>query len=171
MCQGEGAGSDGVVVPPEGSGVVLPVSEGLLDGCGLGPELVGGSDADGLGVPVPAVLVASGDGLGVPVPAVLVASGDGLGVPVPAVLVPVGDGLGAAVLLEASGCRICSICCSYCCSCAWISVRLTEVMCWPKVSTCFQRASSCAAVEPCGAAGNEMSSWTAIAAVRQLMQL
>src|SRR5690348_10932444 len=119
MCQGEGAGSDdGVAVPPEGSGVVLPVAEGLLDGCGLGSELVGGSDADGLGVPVPAVLVASGDGLGVPVPAVLVASG---------------DGLGAAVLLEASGCRICSICCSYCCNCAWISVRLTEVMCWPKV--------------------------------------
>src|SRR5689334_13595643 len=157
MCQGEGAGSDdGVAVPLEGSGVVLPVSEGPLDGCGLGPELVGGSDADGLGVPVPAVLVASGDGLGVPVPAVLVA---------------VGDGLGAAVLLEASGCRICSICCSYCCSCAWISVRLTEVMCWPKVSTCFHRASSCVAVEPCGAAGNEMSSWTAIAEVRQLMQL
>ena len=62
MCQGEGAGSDdGIAAPPEGSGVVLPVSEGLLDGCGLGPELVGGSDADGLGVPVPAVLVAVGD--------------------------------------------------------------------------------------------------------------
>lgn len=149
-------------MPLGGSEVVLPVSEGLLDGCGLCPGLVGDSDADALavlGVLVPAVLVAAGDDPGI----------DGLGVAVltddPAV------GAAVVVLLGASGCRICSICCSYRCSCAWISARLSEVRCWPKARTCSHRAASCAAVEPDGAAGNERSSWIAIAAVRQLVQL
>jgi len=145
-------------VPLGGSEAVLPVSAGLLGGCGLGPELAGDPDADALGAPVPAVLAAAGDGPG----------NDGLDVAVltdgPAVGTAVGLPLGA------SGCRICSICRSYRCSCAWISARLNEVMCLPKARTCFHRAASCAAAEPCGAAGNERSSWIAIAAVRHLMQ-
>lgn len=143
---------------------MLPVSEGLLDDCGLGPELVGDSDGDALGAPIPAL------------PGAAVAGDDpetdGTGELGVAVLT--GDpppGTAMALLLSAGDCRICSICRWYRCSRARISVRLNEVMCRPKARTCFQSAASCAAAEPCGAAGNERSTWIAIAAVRQVMQL
>jgi hypothetical protein len=133
------------------------------------------AEADGVAVPLggPEVVPTVSEGLlGAPVAAVLEAAGDD----------PVEDGLDVAVLagdcavgtgmvLGASGCRVCSICCSYRFSCASISARLYELMCRPKALTSFHRAVSCATVEPWGAADNEMSSWIAIAAVRQLMQL
>lgn len=85
---------DGVVVPLGDVGVVLPVSGGLLDGCGLGAEPVGDSDAgvqgELLGASVPSV----------PAGAVDVPGEDGVGVAV----VPDDPGVGVAlVLLGMSG--------------------------------------------------------------------
>lgn len=151
---GQGVGEsegfeDRVAVPLGGSDVGLLVVGVLLDGCGVGPGLAG--DGDG-GVPVLAGLVPAGD----------VPGDDGLDVPADA---------GAVLLPGAGGPRICSICRSNCCSRARISARLNDLMCLPNSRTCAHRAASRAAVEPWGTAGNERSSWIAIAAVRQLMQL
>jgi hypothetical protein len=138
---------------------VLPVPEGLPDGCGLWPELAGDADADALGELVPAVPEAAGD----------VAGTDGLDLVGPA------DGpaedAALVLLLEERGRRICSISRSYRRSCARISARLYEVMCRLKARISFHRAASLAAVEPDGAAGNDRSSWIAMAAVTHLMQL
>ena len=122
---------------------MLPVPEGLPDGCGLWPGLAGDADAEALGALVPAVPEAAG----------AVAWTGGLGV----VGLTEGPALDAALvlLLEARGRRICSISRSYRRRCARISARLYELMCRLKARICFHRAASSAAAEPDEAAGNE----------------
>lgn len=146
---GDDAGLDGAVVVALGVPEVVLLVGGLVDGCGLGPGLVADGDAGAL---VLAGLVPAGVGPG----------DDGLGVPAGVVVV---------LLPGVGGPRICTICRSYCSSRARISARLNELMCWPKARTCFHKAASCVAAEPDGAPGTDRSSWIAIAAVRQLMQL
>lgn len=152
MVADEGGDEAGAVPLPDCE-VGPPVSDGLVDGGTLDPELGADAEAGALGAAVPALLVATA------------VDADGLGVSA------VDGPAAAALLLAVGGCRICAICRSYWCSCARISVRLSEVMCRLKARICVHRAASRAAVTPCGAVGSERSSWIASAAVTQLMQL